>query len=241
MYDLMPAYDNKLLYFASVGESAERHGVVGLLKIDFGKNGREYNSSWHSYQPQLRTREFSRDFDRLIRHLRDGGPRQPFASRSKLDAYCSEAHGKELDKHSRGYMARTGAYSYYFRCHPRANDYDVYAFAFDNRYLLPELAGKHELPRQCLATLPETGELVTISRHENGYKLSPDSTPDPEANRRIADKSNRSKGMTKAQEAAMLAGALRGWDKPEAKPWNYETDGSPRPPPQKSARQGQQR
>jgi hypothetical protein len=44
---------------------------------------------------------------------------------------------------------------------------------------------------------------------------------------------NGPKRTTKAQEAAMLAGALSGWKSPAAKPWNYEPDGTPRRLPPK--------
>ena len=34
-------------------------------------------------------------------------------------------------------------------------------------------------------------------------------------------------GVTKAQEAAMLAGSLKGWNTPEADPQNYDDNGTP--------------
>ena len=113
-------------------------------------------------------------------------------------------------------------------------DYDIYVFAYDNDYLLPELAGKHDLPEVCYSVLPSTGELISISRYEKGYFRCEGSKPNPEENRLFADTSNKIFGITKAQEAAMLAGSMFGWDVPGASPWKYDKDGNPRSlPPQK--------
>ena len=132
-----------------------------------------------------------------------------------------------------GYSIKTQDFSYFFRCKPQPGDYDIYCFAYDNRWLLPELAGKHELPEICFSTLPSSGELITISRHEEGYKISDVSKPNPEMNRLFADTANKIHGVTKAQEEAMLSGSMFGWNVPAAKPWMYDESGKPRITPQK--------
>jgi hypothetical protein len=80
-------------------------------------------------------------FDDVINSLRNDGETPPFASRSNLAAFCSANPGKELNGRGGGYCIRTLGFSYYFRCLPRPGDYDVYCFAYDNLYLLPQLAG----------------------------------------------------------------------------------------------------
>jgi hypothetical protein len=121
-------------------------------------------------------------------------------------------------------------FSYYIRCCPRIGDYDIYCFAYDNRWLLPELAGQHELPNDCFSVLPSTGELIFIVMGEKEYYPSGKSTPDKDMNRQIASAHNALTGMTRGQEEAMLAGSLFGWDKPAARPWNYDQHGNPRAP-----------
>jgi hypothetical protein len=94
-------------------------------------------------------------------------------------------------------------------------------------------ASKEEpLPRECLSTLPSTGEVIKIDRYQKGY------TPrnirkTPQENRDLVDQSNARRGISKAQEAAMLAGSMFGWDAPAAKPKNYDRDGKPIKPKDK--------
>jgi uncharacterized surface anchored protein len=108
---------------------------------------------------------------------------------------------------------------------------------WENRWLLPELAGKHELPNDCFSVLPSTGELVFIVMGEKGYYPSGKSTPDRDMNRQIASAYNALTGVTRGQEEAMLAGSLHGLDKPAACPWKYDQHGNPRPPQPKRKEQ----
>lgn len=88
------------------------------------------------------------------------------------------------------------------------------------------------LPRECLSTLPSTGEVIKIDRYQKGYTpRSVQKTPDE--NRDLVDRFNSLHGVTKAQEAAMLAGSMFGWDTPAAKPKNYDENGKPIKPKDK--------
>lgn len=84
-----------------------------------------------------------------------------------------------------------------------------------------------DLPAGCYSTLPSTGELIVINRGEAGYFNTMLSKPDPDENRRNADAWNAAGGVTKAQEAAMLAGSMVGWHVPAANPRNYDEAGLP--------------
>lgn len=88
------------------------------------------------------------------------------------------------------------------------------------------------LPRECLSTLPSSGEAILITRYRKGYALRA-STNSPEGNRAWADRYNRNNGISKAQEAAMLAGSMFGWDTPASKPKNYDENGKPIKPKDK--------
>lgn len=82
------------------------------------------------------------------------------------------------------------------------------------------------LPKKCFSVLEATGELIEIKKGERGYQVVmpkyDDMTP-----RKEADAVNGALGVTKAQEAAMVAGYLFGWDVPGADPKNYDENGTP--------------
>lgn len=93
---------------------------------------------------------------------------------------------------------------------------------------------RSSLPVQCFSTLPSSGELILLTRGEKGYTPCPEfSVADAGENRRFAEDSNGKKGVTKAQEAAMLAGSMFGWQTPAADPKNYDEQGHPIKPRQK--------
>jgi len=95
-YELLPAQDDKLLFFHLEGEAAERHGSVGYLRADFGSNGHGFWTTWFDQQPHLKTLAFKNEFDEVINSLRNDRQKPPFASRDNLAAFCAAAPGKEL-------------------------------------------------------------------------------------------------------------------------------------------------
>jgi hypothetical protein len=225
MYKLLPAKDENALFYRLDGEAAERCGQIGYLRADFGGSGREFYSTWFNNQSRLKTYSFKREFDKVIDSLRDDGYEPPFSGRRNLEAFCM----KRTDCRNPGNFIcskiGTPNHSYYFRCRPAKHDYDLYCFCYDNSYLLPELAGRHELPDICYSVNPTTKELILIKKHEAGYYRCEYSTSDPGLNRRYADAGNLKLDVTRAQEEAMLAGSVYGWNIPAAKPWNYGRDG----------------
>ena len=84
---------------------------------------------------------------------------------------------------------------------------------------------RKSLPDQCFSFLESTGEIILIDKGERGYtptgKFAENTTP-----REGVDALNKAKGITRAQEAAMVAGSMFGWDKPTADPARYGEDGS---------------
>jgi hypothetical protein len=222
MYRLTPTQDHGSLFFRLEGEAPERHGAIGYMRADYGMDGFGFHIKWFDIQPHLKTRGFRSELDSVVNTLRTDGQETPIANRRTLETFCSGNPGKDFADRGSGYLVRTDYFSYYFRCQPSPGDYDIYCFAYDNSYLLPELAGQHKLPVDCYSTLPSSGELIMIVRNKYGYFPCSTSTPFADVNRRFADESNKHFGVTKAQEEAMLAGSLFGWDTPAAKPWKAE-------------------
>lgn len=91
---------------------------------------------------------------------------------------------------------------------------------------------KNGLPVFCYSTLPSDGTLIVIKNGEAGYYPSR-LTVQGKSPRETADFVNGRTGVTKAQEAAMLAGSLFGWDCKAADPRAYDKNGQLRKPKQK--------
>lgn len=83
------------------------------------------------------------------------------------------------------------------------------------------------LPDACLTLLPSNGSLIYIERGQRGYNTSNWDSGDRSKNRSIADHYNKKRGVTKAQEEAMLNGSMFGWDVLAADPRHYENQLSP--------------
>ena len=84
---------------------------------------------------------------------------------------------------------------------------------------------RKSLPDQCFSFLESTGEIILIDKGERCYtptgKFAENTSP-----REGVDALNKAKGITRAQEAAMVAGSMYGWEKPAADPARYGKDGS---------------
>ena len=138
-YELLPSGDESLLLFNINGETVKRYGTIGYMRANFGMTGREFWSTWLDCQPNLNTASFKAEYEDVINSLRNDGQYPPFANRNALAALCKANPRKEVYARGYGYKVRTLDYSYYFRCRPLPGNYDVYGFAYDNRWLLPEL------------------------------------------------------------------------------------------------------
>ena len=82
------------------------------------------------------------------------------------------------------------------------------------------------LPDRCFSTLPSSGELILITRSNNGYSKCGFGEPYPERNRMNANQLNARDGITRQQEAAMLGGSMFGWNSPAAKTTSYDVRGN---------------
>ena len=81
---------------------------------------------------------------------------------------------------------------------------------------------RRSLPEHCYALLESENKLIRITKGVYGYHEISDIGEDGRA---VVDAKNAEIGVTKAQEAAMLAGCLSGWEKPAADPKNYNEMG----------------
>jgi hypothetical protein len=146
-YKLLPAEQKEdWLFYRLDSEVEKRCGAIGYLRADFGGGGQEFWTTWVDLQTGLKTPDFQHEFQDVIDSLRNDGAKPPFASRANLQSYCAENAACPLTGNAVGFAIRTLNHTYTFRCAPRRGDYDIYCFAFNNRFLLSELAGRARQP-----------------------------------------------------------------------------------------------
>lgn len=91
---------------------------------------------------------------------------------------------------------------------------------------------RSNLPEKCFSVLPSSDELIIITRGNKGYAPA-NARADGKTGREAADAANRAMDVSKAQEAAMVAGSMFGFEVPGADPKNYDENGTPIKPKQK--------
>ena len=211
--------ERSLFYRLPLEDRSMGYGEIGHLRGELYRCG--FRSFWIADAPHLITPAFRRELKSLRSAL---GLGLLNGSNMSLD-FCGTA--PTVGGQDTGFKICTENYSYYFRCTPTAEGYDITMFAYDNSFLLPELAGLHKLPDHCFSILPDSGELVALQQERPTIQSFHSDDP-IEVRRRIADDLNEAMGVTKAQEKAMLGGCLHGFDQPCAWPWQYDQNGEPR-------------
>lgn len=83
---------------------------------------------------------------------------------------------------------------------------------------------RSSLPEYCHTYLPTTGEIGIIKKGEKGYHRT-DISPVFGQEKEFVSEINRERGITKAQEEAMRAGSMFGWECLAADPRCYDENG----------------
>jgi len=113
---------------------------------------------------------------------------------------------------------------------------DLYKRAYEETLALNpnyKIRQEEKLPPVCMTVLPSNGALIKITHMEKGYSYSDISSDDPVENKELAKYINNVMGVSKEQEAAMVAGSMFGWNVPAANPRNYDDNGKPIKPKNK--------
>lgn len=85
---------------------------------------------------------------------------------------------------------------------------------------------RSSLPLVCYGKVPEKRAIVMFERGFDGYR-SASAVTRGRTSQKLVDELNSEMGVSKAQAAAMLAGATLGWATPAADPKNYDEQGQP--------------
>ena len=215
--------EERELFYSSADEIKEL-GCIGHLRGDFGKGGREFNTTWFEHKCHEKNDEtFRTIFDAIINHLRQSG--NVLCNRGDMYSYCrgqdaNRINGSVYECPCWGFRILTQDYAIYLRCEPQDYGYHFYAYCYDKNLLLDKLAKDRGLPRYCYAYLPTTQEEIRIDIAESGY--IPMGKNENDGN---VKKMNRESGVTPAQAKAMQVGSMFGWDVPGADPKSYDDKG----------------
>ncbi|NBI67975.1 hypothetical protein D1646_14420 [Pseudoflavonifractor sp. 60] len=85
---------------------------------------------------------------------------------------------------------------------------------------------RSSLPLVCYGKVPEKRAIVMFERGFDGYH-SASAVTRGRTSQKLVEQLNSGMGVSKAQAAAMLAGATQGWATPAADPKNYDEQGQP--------------
>lgn len=85
---------------------------------------------------------------------------------------------------------------------------------------------RNSLPLICYGKVPEKRAIVMFERGFDGYRSASYVTKG-RTSQKLVDELNSGMGVSKAQAAAMLAGATQGWAASAADPKNYDEQGQP--------------
>ena len=86
---------------------------------------------------------------------------------------------------------------------------------------------RRSLPEMCYGKVPEEQTVAVFERGVDGYCTLSVAGENGSISQEVVDAWNQECHVTKAQAAAMKAGALFGWDAPAADPKNYNEQGEP--------------
>ena len=89
-----------------------------------------------------------------------------------------------------------------------------------------QIFNRDTYPEKCFAYIQKSDEIGVLRRGEKGYYTVDFNFGDLDK-RILVDELNEALGVSKAHVAAMKAGALLGWDAPDAYPKRYDANGNP--------------
>lgn len=218
--------EEEKLFYSDTKEEKEL-GCIGHLRGDFGKDGKEFWTTWFPHENHEKNDElFKTVFDNLINLCREKG--NPLFNRADMRTYCREHPDCRITgiyATTWGFRIPAQDYMFYLKCYPDVvGDYNFYCYAYDKEVLMSKLAKDRGLPVYCYHYLPTTGEEIRIDFATSGY------TPyrQLKSDRDIWE-INRELGVTRAQAEAMKAGSMFGWNVPAADPKNYDENGKLKP------------
>ena len=127
----------RLYFYPQSAQIVGQTGQIGRLRIDFGRHGNEFYSTWEDSRQSLKSDMFRQQFDDIINDLRfdDGG--RPLAGRKELTDFLRDKQAAILpeDGEWHGFRIDSDEYTALLRCKPSPGDYEAYVWCYKKDWL----------------------------------------------------------------------------------------------------------
>ena len=162
--------DEAGIFYAATPEQDAELGCIGHVRMDFGRDGDEFWTTWHPRGDEtLNSPKFKAELTEVVNELRRG----PLKNLSAMSSYCY-THGGEITgsyTQNYGYIVETPNYRYCLRCNPQRGDYNAYLTCFDLR--VHQLAENIAVGKVSFAS----GEKITYADPEEYLKAIREELP----------------------------------------------------------------
>ena len=110
-------------------------GLIGHLRADMDSDGNGFFSRWEDYRKELKTDEFTDEFDKVINSLREEG--DILYNRKSLAKYCYSSPQAKMNNEHDYYGGRidTEKYAYLCRLNPNKGEYNLYCYCYIKDWL----------------------------------------------------------------------------------------------------------
>lgn len=224
-FTVVPAPKDEHRYCFAHDNPLVQQACVGHLRGYFESTEGPYNTRWFDQNSLLNSAAFATEFDNIVNALRENGLLSDLRT---MNARCNRFPDAVIKTQWRKEMAfrvETDQRTYFLRCIPSKGDYNFYFFCYDKHALMEAMRQQKGLPLVSWSRLKSTDEVIALKYGESGYYKWDTSGYDGVPPEEIVDYLNEVGGITKAQAAAMEAGAMFGWHCPASDPRSYEPDG----------------
>ena len=132
----------RLYCYSQSGQIAAQTACIGYLRADFGSNGKDFWSTWSDVDKEGKTGGIKEELNKVIDALRmDDSFGGVLKSRTAMYNYCFAHPEASLGEDREfGFRVDTGKYAYLLRVNPYPNNYNLYCYCYERRWLDRHLA-----------------------------------------------------------------------------------------------------
>ena len=154
-------------------------GCIGHLRVDMGRDGKEFHSSWDFHNPDLTSADFAPDFNAIIDAMRvKNSAIGILADRTALGKYCYAHEQARLPDGDNSYAFRVDMeqYALMLRLTPNRGEYNAYAYVYRredlDRVLFPLEHAQEQPEKQFPPVYRHTGSFARQAGEIEAYRNS---------------------------------------------------------------------